>query len=341
MTAAVYSQEFIKNSRKPLNPKAGRLLKLDKIFEIRDESGDFYFKGPSRFHVNSQGYLFVMDKDQMLKFSPEGKFIKNLYKKGQGPGEISTRYQMVSYFIFNDELYLYDGVKKIMHMDGEGNLIHEIKQTAGRFYKLIGKSENGFYLTHQTPLVRGKTGFEEINNQVHLVSLDGGTAEKIVEFPSKIYRGKNFGMDWDRYSHVFNQNDESLYVTHTCEYNIVRAGLSQRKKQISFNRKYSRVKYVMPEYMKSFYEEYNPPKKKYENDILGLFICKNKLWVKTSKVDKNRGILFDVFDSQGRYVDNFFLKISGNLMLIDGEYIFVTERNVEENILIKKFKILN
>ena len=40
----------------------------------------------------------------------------------------------------------------------------------------------------------------------------------------------------------------------------------------TFNREYpDRVKYVMPEGFKDFYEQMKPPEKKYENDILGLY----------------------------------------------------------------------
>jgi len=98
--SAIHSQEMIKNSDKPLNSEAGRILKLEEVFEIKDEPGEFYFAWPRSFLLDSQGCLYVLDEDQLLKFSPEGVLINNLYKKGQGPGEISTRYQMVSYFIY-------------------------------------------------------------------------------------------------------------------------------------------------------------------------------------------------------------------------------------------------
>lgn len=339
--SAIHSQEVVNNSDKPLNPEAGRVLRFEIVFEIKDEPGEFYFRWPNNFLLDSQENLFVLDVNQLLKFSPGGKFIRNLYKKGQGPGEISTRFQMVSYFILKDELYVYDGVAKIIHMDGDGKLIEEITQTAGRFFQLLGMSDNGFYMRYQTPAFQGNPGFKEIDNQIHLLSSDGSSAEKILGFPSKIYSGPGFGMDWDRYSHLFNPNDGSLYVTHTCEYQIVRADLNEGKVIVSFNREYPRVKFIIPEHSKSFYEKYNPPKKKFENDVLGMYLNNNNLWMKTSTVDKDKGMLFDVFDPQGRFLDSFYLDISGDIELADGDHIFITERDEEENISIKKLKILN
>ncbi|MCJ7582079.1 MAG: hypothetical protein MUP98_16325 [Candidatus Aminicenantes bacterium] len=324
-----------------MNSEAGRILKLEVVFEIKDEPGEFFFAWPRSFCLDSQKNLFILDEDQLLKFSPDGKLIGNFYKKGQGPGEISTRYQMVSYVIHKDELYVYDGVAKILHMDNDGKVISEIKQTAGRFFQLVGIAGNRFYMRYQTS-ARGETeGFLEIENQIHLLSPDGSSAEKIIGFFSKIYSGPSFGMDWDKYAQLFNQNDASLYVTHSCEYKIVRSDLNEGKIILSYNREYPRIKFVLPENSQSFYEKYNPPKKKFENDVLKMYLNNDKLWIKTSTVKKDKGKLFDVFDSKGHYTDSFYLNISGGLELVDGEYLYITERDEEENISVKKLKILN
>ena len=338
---ALHSQEVINNSDNPLNTEAGRVLMLEEVFKIKDEPDEFFFAWPRSFCLDSQKNLFILDEDQLLKFSPEGKFIRNFYKKGQGPGEISSRYQMVSFFIHQDELFVYDGVAKILHFDGNGKLIKEVKQTAGRFFQLLGRSAEGFYMRYQTSARQEKVGFKEIDNQIHLLSFDGSSAEKILGFSSRIYGGPNFGMDWDKYSHLFNQNDGSLYVTHTCEYNIVRSDLNEQKIIVSFNREYPRTKFVIPESSESFYKDYDIPKKKFENDVLKMFLNNNDLWIKTSANNKDKGMLFDVFNSKGRYTDSFYLNIEGRLELASGDYIYITERDEEENISIKKLKILN
>jgi len=97
----------------------------------------------------------------------------------------------------------------------------------------------------------------------------------------------------------------------------------------------------MPEHLKSFYEKYDPPKKKFENDVSALFICGDTLWVKTSTQDEKKGVLFDVFDHRGRFLDSFYLNVGGELKLAVGGHIYVTERDDEENISIVKYQILN
>jgi hypothetical protein len=52
-------------------------------------------------------------------------------------------------------------------------------------------------------------------------------------------------------------------------------------------------------------------------------------------------MLFDVFDPQGRFLDSFYLNVDGSLALADGGFIYVTEKDKDESILVKKYKVLN
>ncbi|NTU51145.1 MAG: hypothetical protein HGA94_01725, partial [Candidatus Aminicenantes bacterium] len=342
LTASVFPQELIHNPAKPLNPQAGRVLKLEPVFVISDASGEFYFKSTYRFDLDDRGFLFVLDRDQLLKFSPEGKFVANLFKKGQGPGEIASSFQMVSFFCYGDSLCVYDGVGKIIRFDADGKPVEEVKQTAGRFFTMFGKCDQGFYLEGQTNAAwGGPAGFKEIETSAHLISPDGGRAEKIAGFISRIYQGPKFGMDWDNCTKVFNRRDGSLYVSHTCEYKVVRVDLAQRKSVAAFTREYRRVPFVIKEYEKDFYERNKPPLKDFENDVTELFVGGDNVWVQTSTTDKDKGALFDVFDPRGRFLDSFYLPSRMTLRLAGGEFIYVTEKDEDENILVKKYRVLD
>ena len=78
---AILTQTIIENPEKPLSKNAGRVLKLEEIFRINDIGADFYFKRPMKLKIASDGSIFIVDEEQLLKFSADGKFIKNLYKK--------------------------------------------------------------------------------------------------------------------------------------------------------------------------------------------------------------------------------------------------------------------
>ena len=86
LTSVIYTQEIIENPEKPLNKNAGRMLRLQEVFRITDESDDFYFKAPQSLKVDSEGNFLIIDDNQILKFSTDGRFLRNLFKKGQGPG---------------------------------------------------------------------------------------------------------------------------------------------------------------------------------------------------------------------------------------------------------------
>ncbi|MGB2763397.1 MAG: hypothetical protein WBC20_03200, partial [Candidatus Aminicenantaceae bacterium] len=70
-SSVIFAQEIIKNPEKPSSKKAGRILKLEEVFRITDESGDFYFRYPGDLKVAPDGTIFIADEDQFLKFSSD------------------------------------------------------------------------------------------------------------------------------------------------------------------------------------------------------------------------------------------------------------------------------
>jgi hypothetical protein len=338
----VSAQELVRNPGRPLNPDGGRTLRLEPIYTIRGDTGEFFFKFPYRFDLDASGCLYVLDKDQLLKFTPEGGFAGNRLKKGQGPGEMASPFQMISFFTRGDELYVYDGTSKIAHFDPTGRLVDEVRQTAGRFFELIGLADEGFLMRGQTDVsMSGPAGFKEIETSVHLVSRDGRIAKKIAGFTSRVYEGSGFGMDWDNYLQAYDRRDGSLYVSRTCEYQVLRADLSSAAPPVAFTRQYPRAPFVMSVSEKDFYEKFKPPVKDFANDIAALYVGGEGVWVKTSTVTKEKGALYDVFAPGGRFVDSFYFGAARDLALAAPPFVIVIERDAEENILLKKYRILN
>ncbi len=87
-TSILVTQEMIENPDKPLSKKAGRILKLKKVLRIGDVGDEFYFRFPRNLKVSPDGSIFIQDIDQLLQFDQNGKFVRNFFKKGQGPGEM-------------------------------------------------------------------------------------------------------------------------------------------------------------------------------------------------------------------------------------------------------------
>lgn len=119
----VSSQVVIENTEKPLNPNAGRVLNIEEVFRISDESGEFYFKYPKNLKISPDGTIFVCDENQLLKFDKNGNFKQNFFKKGQGPSEFTY---MGNYYLKEDKIIIHNTtLNKLVWLDFDGKLIRE------------------------------------------------------------------------------------------------------------------------------------------------------------------------------------------------------------------------
>ena len=138
------AQEIIENPEKPLSEKAGRVLELKEMLRIRDGLG-FFFSDPMGLKVDHNGCIYVRESRNLYQFSPEGKLLKNLYKKGEGPGELNNNLGEI--LLRDKEIILWSSnMNKLIRMDYQQQLIEEIrpKQT---YYWLLGYFDGKYYLT--------------------------------------------------------------------------------------------------------------------------------------------------------------------------------------------------
>ncbi|MCJ7582251.1 MAG: 6-bladed beta-propeller, partial [Candidatus Aminicenantes bacterium] len=152
----VSSQEVIENTENPLNPNAGRVLKIKEVFRISDESGEFYFKYPGKLKVSPDGEIFISDANQFLKFDENGNFIQNFFKKGQGPGEFSY---IGNYWLDDEKIIIHNTTpNKLVWLDLDGNLLNEytIHHDLPRGLNFV-VFYNGYYFTKfEMPDTEGK-----------------------------------------------------------------------------------------------------------------------------------------------------------------------------------------
>lgn len=86
--AALSGQEVIENQAKPPAKNAGRTLTLKEIVTVRDGGDEFFFEWPRGIQAAPDGSFYLVSQDQLLQFDASGRFLRNYYKKGQGPGEM-------------------------------------------------------------------------------------------------------------------------------------------------------------------------------------------------------------------------------------------------------------
>jgi len=349
LSSLSFAQEIIENDNNPLSKEAGRELKLQEVFRIKDESGDFYFKMIGYFgniRVAQDGTFLVSDENQLLKFSPQGKFVKNLIKTGQGPGEMSSRRYPHNFYLNQNGIYLFDSsARKIVHTDLDGNLKKETKlefEGVSPLYSFHGTSGDEFVFVHQENIRFNlkTTGLYDLEMSIVLVSQDGKEANKIFSFPRKTFGAPSFGMEWAPFEFIMLNDFQEFFVYYTCEYQITHADLKECRILKTINRKYPRIKHVVSEREKEQIKKYNAPKRKYENDITSLFFNKGHLWVKTSTIDDKKRILIELFDKEGKYIDCFYLSIPDSIKAVWDNYIFTIEKDIDENLQIVKYKII-
>ena len=117
----------------------------------------------------------------------------------------------------------------------------------------------------------------------------------------------------------------------------------------TITRKYDRVKRP-PDPHEQRPDWNGPPVQEFYYDINKIFVAGDNIWVITSTRNERQSRLVDVFDAQGKYVDNFFLEfpsgitpsglILGRVVLKDG-FIYTVDEDAEGFFSIAKYKILD
>ena len=350
-----FSQQVINNPKKPTGDRAGRVMRLEEEMRITDEQGGFYFKSPENIKIAPDGSIFVLDENQFLKFDNEGKFLKNLFKKGQGPGE----FQRISDYLFSENkiVVLQGQPNKIVLMDMQGKLSKEFKPEQAAT-KMISFFDGKYIMAHSTFPKLKKMGEEpeiiDIDWNVRFVFEDTRVEETDLKFPVKWYAKRiqnaiiaNFIVDFT----AKPIKDKFLVVYHTQNYLLKLLDLESREVIRTFSRKYKRIKFK-PE--KTGRVEIRPnmytlvPPVDNHNDIQKLFIREDKIWVMTSTTDKQKGFLVDVFDTNGKYIDNFYIPLLNSIKLaglnkhpitVSGDFMFIVDYGKDDIPSLVKYRM--
>jgi len=166
----------------------------------------------------------------------------------------------------------------------------------------------------------------DIPHEILLVSKDG-SEEKLVHTYSVLrFLAQNAAAFWAPFRAALSDDGRFLFVNHTAEYGISVLDLETGKIVRNFGRKYPRIKHYSDPREALFFKQFNF-KRPYEADIAGLYVFDNRLWVRTSTADKEKGTLFDVFNFDGTYLDAFVLK--NNMTAVRNGRLMVWETDAD------------
>lgn len=357
-SSIISAQTVIENPQKPLSKKAGRIVDLERILQVKDTGAEFFFQYPLNPKIAADNSFFIKDSNQLLRFDQTGRFINNYFKQGQGPGEMVY---VGNYNFFKDGVIIQSySPPKLMWFNFSGELLKEITipKMAGSTY-LFNRDDNFYFIKTQFPRISGEPRIADAPQKLIKFTDSGEKSVDLAEFPTKQYvvMSKTGGGGAVPINNLITASFQNrfLFVSHTLEYSIKLYDAEEDQVIKIIKRKYNRVRSS-----KDIGERrggpivdgkaVTPPPQKYANDIQHLFIVNDKLWVLTSTRDEEQRVLIDVFDIEGKYIDNFYLSLPKRLtslgfhlkpIWIYGEFLLAVEKNQDETYSLVKYKIID
>ncbi len=356
-TSILVTQEMIENPDKPLSKKAGRILKLKEILRINDVGDEFYFRFPRNLKVSPDGSIFIQDREQLLQFDQNGKFVRNFFKKGQGPGEMGY---VINYCFHNGNIVIQSSMPyKILWFGLNGKLINEFRiheQLYGS--KFLFFYDDEYYFLKSVRSRPKKTSIVEAPKNLISLASDGKEIKKLSSFTVKehVTVGKRGGSIIYPVNYLINvpYKKKYLFISHTMEYLVKLFDFKENRIVRTFRRKYKKIKTPRDAGKEKRGgatmdgKVVVPPKQKYLSDIQNLFIYHDNLWVITSTKDKERRTLIDEYCFEGKYIDSYYIKFPDRIVrnrytlepvVIRGHFLYALERNKDESYEICKYTI--
>ncbi len=361
MLAPLSFGQVIDNPAKPKAANAGRVVAPQEILSISDEgTSDYFFKWPAELRIGPNGSLLVTDDGQILQFDANGRLLRNLFKKGQGPGEmenpgpcVATEKEFIA--------FPWGGRKKLVVFDATGKFVREVPvlEEDRTFLTFLHYLDGTAYFeAGGFPRTTGDPDFVDNPRTITAVSDPGGAVRKLTTFMTRAWAvtaGGSSGMfDVCRLNAVPFEG-RLLALTHTEGYLIKIYDPAADKVLRQFRRPYARVKgepLTEREKKGGLFlngKHYTRPERDFENDVKNVLARDNEIWAVTSTKDKAKGVLVDVFDGGGVYRDCFWLRLPepalGSLFspgqsALAGEFLWVVERAEDETSVIKKYRVV-
>jgi hypothetical protein len=346
--ALIFPQNIIENPEKPPSSNAGRVLALKEVMRISDEKGTFFFKQPGCLRVAADGSIFYGDWDKFLyKFDTGGRFVKNLIRKGEGPGEVR---EFGEFLLENDRIILHDSMSnKIITMDLDGRLVDEFGLGPKRYLNLIAFRNGTYYVVDFfREDFEHKSGLKELGHDLYAVSRKGESMKTTCALPTMeaVYYGDRFTSSSPVTAIQKAQDqDRFVYLSHTQGYLIKLLDLEKQEIVRTFRRAYKQIPFEPKASEKQWYRDHGFPDR--YNDVQKLLVYGGRLWVLTSTIEKDKGILTDVFNREGKYIDCFYLplpRLKRNWvgfppMTLRGSFLHTVEWNDDGDIFIVKYEI--
>ena len=342
----------------PVEKNPIKVAKLTEVARITDEEGNFAFKRPRSIKIAPDGSVFVAESKALFKFTPQGKFVRNFIKIGEGPGEVKN---FANFFFVNDGIVTASYMPvKILLSGIEGNHIREFTLFKAQTFTLIlNVINNKYYFNYSKLSARDlKSGINKNKNQIiycdsqgtlHQTGIEFTTIDALIKQTTKDGRTLIAMDNVTRLLTAFDNRNIQLFAVHKTRYEIDRFDLNSHKLLNQIKLPYKPVPYTSKPAEDEFDAKIEKIKdRKFYNDIQAMKIYNGKLLVFTSTMDKESRALVDFYNIKGELEDKFFLKIPQverpddlrrKPMCFHKGFFWTTSMDEDDNPFIIKYKI--
>jgi hypothetical protein len=341
--------EGIKNVLNPAFPKDGVIrYALQDDLTIGGEGGgaESVLNRPQDLKVDSQGNISVLDwGDVDIKvFSPDGRLLRTIGKKGQGPGE----FDIPAYFVLSADgrIFLLSGRQYQISVLGDTGTYLSSFKVDGFCHGLAVDGQNRVYYSQLlSPEPSGGEEFQLIQNRMALFRTDEKGQERTdlgeyldVTMLQKVQRvgeggtvtsmtsGESYKTSW------LVGPDGRVYLGYNKEYRLDVYD-PDWKLLFRFGRDFTPIRH--PEYKPDgAHPEFYPA----FSDWRKFFDDQGNLWLEQYVEEGVKDHVFDVFSPDGIYLSQ--VRVPQALLLVRGDKAYSIIRTEDEFLVVKRFRMV-
>ena len=354
--------EFVHNSGIPLYPDKTVDFVEDLTISSENDKGEILLYFPNRCAVNEEGNIYIGDyQDSSIKvFDPQGKYLKTIGRKGNGPGEFQS-ILVLSFLPDGRYLVLDSEQMRISCFSADDQFISSHN---------FQNSGNNLHMTTSTLYIRGESLTEpgakkfEFTSRlfVHAYDLSGNKLFSYGEFTAR-QRGFindpdgifSYRLPYSVYS-IFagDKKNERLYHCLNDKY-VIDVYDKNGKIIRKIDRSYEPVpttakdmeRYIdgwgdQPEKTKSLVEKFTKmPGVKTVTERM-IVDDEGNLWIETNELSEEKEKLlraYDIFNKDGMYVYKVWLEKAPGIF--KGEHMYRLERDEETDYRsLKRYRVI-
>ena len=336
------------NPKKPVPPKGSPsylVLKQDLVLGNQTENEEYMFSDLRSIHVDDRENIYVLDwKEINIKvFDINGKHVRTIGKRGQGPGEMSMPVKME---ITPENILIIDdmGNTKLIFYSLDGTCLKEIP--TGKVWSTIAFKFDSRGNIYGDTRIYG----EEMTSELKKFVSDFKPTATIASFKNKRVSSMTQAFP-PRFSFNVTRNDNLIWlISSKYELTVVNSEGKTIKKIVKAHdpvRITSKIKKWLIK--KAFGRRGIPPGKTFKvpthfppvyyfivDDERRIFVC-------TCEYEEKEGIYYiyyDVFDAEGRYIARFSHPEREMVFVAKKNKLYCLERESKEGIpLVKRYSV--